>query len=258
MAQTAFILALLAVAAVVATVAVAGRQAGAAGTSAQAGAASSARGSDAPDPTGRRVYLRDCAWCHGVDGGGTNNGPTLKGVGPAAADFYLRTGRMPLDRPGERPVPGAPEYPSKTISALVAYVGSLGPGEPLPRLATGDAAKGRTLFLQNCAPCHSSSGTGMITTDGWLAPKLWSTRPEQVAEAMRIGPGPMPEFSRTDLDDKQLNDIVTYVGTLGSEQVIGGNGLDQFGPIAEMFVVLLVLLPVLLIVIRLLGKKAPK
>src|SRR4051794_18023823 len=44
----------------------------------------------------RTVYLRDCAVCHGADARGTSFGPSLQGVGRAALDYWLTTGRMPL------------------------------------------------------------------------------------------------------------------------------------------------------------------
>jgi len=216
-------------------------------------------GAAAADPgDGREVFLRDCAWCHGTDGSGTHNGPALTDVGAEAADFYLRTGRMPLDSPDQDVRSGPPAYDDATISALVAYVGSLGNGPGIPALAAGDAAAGRKLFLENCAACHSSSGTGTIVSGGQPAPELWHTGKRQVAEAMRVGPGPMPPFDEKQLDPQQVDDIVAYVHQLGSPQDPGGAGLDQYGPIVEGAVALLVLLPCLVVVIRLLGRRAPE
>ena len=206
---------------------------------------------------GKHVYLRDCAWCHGTDGGGSQNAPSLKTDGPADADFWLRTGRMPLTSADAKVKPGAPAYDSKTLDALVAYVGSLGSGEPIPKIAPGSKQIGESLFISNCAPCHSSSGTGMILPDGTWAPTLYSTPPEQIAEAIRIGPGQMPRFSKDDIDQEELNGLVSYVDDLGSPQVIGGHPLDQLGPIAEGIFFFLLPLPLLVVVIRLLGKKAP-
>jgi ubiquinol-cytochrome c reductase cytochrome c subunit len=176
---------------------------------------------------GRRVFLRDCAWCHGDTGSGTNNGPTLRNVGEADADFQL------------------------------GYVGSLGTGEPLPALKPGDVGHGQSLFTANCAPCHSSSGTGMILPDGTWAPQLYNTGSQQIADAIRIGPGEMPRFGDKQLDETDVDDLVTYVQTLGRPQVKGGNPLDQFGPIAEGMFLFFVPLPLLVLVIRLLGKRAP-
>jgi quinol---cytochrome-c reductase cytochrome c subunit len=210
-----------------------------------------------PEEVGRHVYLRDCAWCHGDSGGGSERAPSLKTDGPADADFWLRTGRMPLKSADAKVKPGAPAYDSKTLDALVSYVGSLGTGEPIPEIAPGSEQIGESLFISNCAPCHSSSGTGMILPDGTWAPTLFSTPREQVAEAIRIGPGQMPRFSEKDIDQEELNALVSYVDDLGSKQVIGGHPLDQLGPIAEGIFFFLLPLPLLVVVIRLLGKKAP-
>lgn len=208
------------------------------------------------DP-GRQVFLRDCAWCHGTQGSGTHNGPSLVGVGEAAASFYLRTGRMPLSSPEADVKGGKPAYSSSTIDALVSYIGSLGPGPAIPTLTHGDLAQGRTLFLQNCAACHSASGTGTIVTGGQQAPDLWASADQQVAEAIRIGPGPMPPFGSGQLSDQEVSDIVSYVHQLGEPQRIGGAGLDQYGPIIEGAAALFLLLPVAVLVARALGKRAP-
>ncbi|MEX0429318.1 c-type cytochrome [Nocardioides sp. DS6] len=224
-----------------------------------AGSAVPRAASGDPSPSsGRQVFLRDCAWCHGTNGTGTHDGPSLTDVGAEAADFYLSTGRMPLDSPDQDVRSGPPAYDDATISALVAYVGSLGNGPGVPALASGDAVAGRKLFLENCAACHSASGTGTIVSGGQPAPELWHTAKRQVAEAVRVGPGPMPPFSDKQLDQKQVDDIVAYVHQLGSPQDRGGAGLDQYGPIIEGLVALFVLLPCLVVIIRLLGRRAPE
>src|SRR5438309_11132192 len=63
---------------------------------------------------GAQLYAGNCATCHGVAGEGINQarvgaggvlgqGPALRGVGALAADFYLRTGYMPLASPHTEP-----------------------------------------------------------------------------------------------------------------------------------------------------------
>ena len=208
---------------------------------------------------GQRVFLRDCAWCHGIDAQGTSRGPDLRTAGPAYVDFMLRTGRMPLLEPDATTEPVHRKYDSATISALVSYVGEqLGSGEPLPRLSAGDITAGRTVFLASCAACHGSSGTGTILQDGTRVPQLYETASEQIAEAVRVGPGPMPPFGHGTVDDQELSDVVSYVQQLGPAQVEGGHPLDQYGPIAESLLVLLVPLPLLVLVIILLGRRAPR
>ena len=59
---------------------------------------------------GRDLFLVSCAFCHGQNGegmrttnskGGDNQlGPSLVGVGAAAVDFQVGTGRMPMVQPG--------------------------------------------------------------------------------------------------------------------------------------------------------------
>ncbi len=205
---------------------------------------------------GREVFLRDCAWCHGSDGSGTQNGPSLEDAGALTTDFYLRTGRMPLSDPGARPERGPKAYDDRTIEALDAYVATLGEGPDDVTVEPGDAAAGRSLFLTNCAACHSASGTGMVMTGGSVALELWPTHPQQVGQAIRIGPGAMPPFTEEQLSDEEVDDVVSYVRTLGQPQVEGGAGIQQYGPIIEGLVVWLVGVPVVLLIARLLGKRA--
>ena len=49
---------------------------------------------------GKKLYSVGCASCHGTGGQGTSDGPTLVGVGSAAVDFQVGTGRMPAQQPG--------------------------------------------------------------------------------------------------------------------------------------------------------------
>jgi ubiquinol-cytochrome c reductase cytochrome c subunit len=233
-------------------------RAGSAVGSAATGAATSYSRSD-QTALGQRVFLRDCAWCHGIRAQGTSRGPDLRTAGPAYVDFMLKTGRMPLLEPDASTEPQHQKYDEATIAALVQYVGEeLGSGEPLPRLSTGDITSGRTVFLANCAACHGSSGTGTILQDGTRVPQLYNTPSEQIAEAVRVGPGEMPPFGDGTVDEQELNDVVSYVQQLGPAQVKGGHPLDQYGPIAESLLAFLVPLPLLVLIIILLGRRAPR
>src|SRR5437879_9409423 len=73
----------------------------------------------------RAIYLRDCATCHGADGAGSGRSPSVLGAGRAGVDFYLSTGRMPLQRPTEAVERHAPKYDRPTIDALTDYVATL-------------------------------------------------------------------------------------------------------------------------------------
>ena len=53
---------------------------------------------------GYNLYQEGCASCHGLALHGTRGvAPSLIGVGPGPVDFYLSTGRMPLDNPRAEP-----------------------------------------------------------------------------------------------------------------------------------------------------------
>lgn len=207
---------------------------------------------------GREIFLRDCAWCHGQTGEGTERAPRIDNAGAADVDFQLSTGRMPVDRPNDRPTHGTPAYSDRTIRTVVAYVDGLGTGPPIPDVRPGDPTRGRDLFLATCAPCHSSSGTGMAVAAGEAAPSLFGDDPTEVGEAIRLGPNAMPAFPESTLPRSEVDDIATYVQHLGEQQNRGGAPLARIGPIAEGFVAWAVGIPFLIIVIRLLGRKAPK
>jgi mono/diheme cytochrome c family protein len=136
---------------------------------------------------GRTLYETNCSTCHGTDGVGTLNGPSLQGVGAASADFFLSTGRMPLANPNDQPVRQDPAFSSEEIDALVAYVDSLAPGGPaIPqvRIEDGSLSDGLALFLDNCAGCHGAGASGASVGGGQIAPGLYEATPTQIGEAI--------------------------------------------------------------------------
>ena len=115
--------------------------------------------------SGRQLFAGNCASCHGIArarvsaaprrgvGDAVGLGPSLRGVGALAADFYLRTGYMPLANARDQPERHRALFTEREIRALVAYVDSLGPAgrrsrrrDPEPRHARpGPAAVHRAL-----------------------------------------------------------------------------------------------------------------
>jgi ubiquinol-cytochrome c reductase cytochrome c subunit len=199
---------------------------------------------------GEHLLLASCASCHGAGGVGTGQGPALIGVGAAAADFQLSTGRMPLANPKGQPVRKPKAFDAAEIKALVAYVASLGPGPPIPDVDehAGRLSEGGTLFRLNCAACHSSAGVGGALSYGSDAPSLRGATSTQIAEAIRTGPGQMPVFGRTTFSNRQVDSITKYVKYLQDPDDPGGFSLGRVGPITEGMVALLVGLPLLLFV----------
>lgn len=205
---------------------------------------------------GQDLYGAGCASCHGQTGDGSPRGPTLEDAGAAGADFQLRTGRMPLSDEDDQAEPGPPVYTDEQIRALVAYVAVISDGPAVPRVAAGDANAGRSTFLTNCAACHGATGVGDAMVDGHVAPPLLDTPPTQVAEAVRTGPGLMPRFPESVLTDQEVDDIVAYVGAMSEQNERGGLPLGWLGRVPEGAVAMFVGLAALVVVARLLGKRA--
>jgi ubiquinol-cytochrome c reductase cytochrome c subunit len=208
-----------------------------------------------PPQRGQNLYGGYCIRCHGALGAGSaRKGPPLRGVGAQAADFYLRTGYMPL-RSGQ-PRRQRPRFGESDIDALVAYVASLGGGPriPHPHPERGSLAEGLRLFTANCAGCHQVAAVGGIVTGGRV-PTLARSTPVQVAEAVRIGPYLMPRFSERQLSDAQLDSIVRYVQWTRSPHDPGGWSIGHVGPVNEGLVAWLVAGSALLAVALAIGRK---
>lgn len=205
---------------------------------------------------GHKLFEEECSSCHGFDARGvTDQGPSLRGVGAGSADFYLRTGRMPLSSPGEQPARSEPRYTDAQIRALVAYVGSFG-GPPIPtvRPERGTLTRGQQLFASYCAGCHAISGAGGIAT-GASAPPLTQATPTQVAEALRTGPFLMPRFNARLIDRHDVDSIARYVQETQNPDDAGGWGIGHIGPVPEGMVAWLLAGAALLVVARLIGER---
>jgi ubiquinol-cytochrome c reductase cytochrome c subunit len=217
---------------------------------------------------GAELYAGNCLSCHGVAGAGiqtprpngsgdlTGSGPSLRDVGAESADFYLRTGRMPLDHAGAEPERQRPYFSAQGIRDLTTYVASLGKGPPIPRThpGQGDLAAGLQLFTDHCAGCHQVVAQGGYVT-GARVPVLQHSTPTQIAEAVRIGPFLMPSFSPRAISPRQLDNIIAYVRSTKSPDDRGGFGLGHIGPVPEGMVAWLVAAVVLVGVCIAIGER---
>jgi ubiquinol-cytochrome c reductase cytochrome c subunit len=207
---------------------------------------------------GADLYAQSCASCHGPAGAGTEYGPSLLGVGAAAVDFQLTTGRMPFaGQPGTQAKRKPVAFSQEQIDSLVAHVVSLGDDEPagpaIPTVTTSDdlLARGQEVFTGNCAPCHGATGNGGAVGGGALAPPLDVTTPVQTVEAMLVGPGQMPVFA---LADEDLDAVASYVDWLQNAPTPGGFSIGGIGPVPEGFVAWVVGMGMLLVVVFLAGR----
>ena len=95
---------------------------------------------------GRSLYDNGCASCHGEAlRGVADNAPSLIGVGAGPVDFYLSTGRMPLQSPRIEPTRGKPLYTRQQIDALIAFIVHTGGGPRAPAADPSRRDSGRGL-----------------------------------------------------------------------------------------------------------------
>jgi quinol---cytochrome-c reductase cytochrome c subunit len=217
-----------------------------------------AAGSAAAEPNGAGLYAKNCLECHGVAGHGvTDHGPPLRGAGALAADFYLRTGYMPLPSPSEQPRRRRSPFSDPQIAALVRYVASLGRGPrvPTPDPERGDMSVGQRLFTEHCAGCHQAVAEGGYVT-GARVPPLKDATARQIAEAVRIGPYLMPSFPRSQLTDRELDSVVAYVEASKKPDDPGGWGIGHVGPVPEGLVAWLIAGTVLVGVCVVIGSRS--
>lgn len=216
----------------------------------------SARAPAALFDRGRVLYARSCATCHGEDlRGQSGQGPSLRGVGAAAVDFYVSTGRMPLADPTDEPLRTQPQFPPREVAALVAYVGSFGgPAIPAVDAERGSVARGKEAFTARCAGCHQVLARGGIVT-GATAPSIEGISARTLAEAARVGPYLMPRFGERLVDRQELDDLAAYVRSTAHADDRGGLGLGNLGPVPEGLVAWLVAGGLLLVIARILGSQ---
>ena len=205
---------------------------------------------------GYNLYQSGCSSCHGIGLRGTPGiAPSLRGVGPGPVDFYLSTGRMPLEQPRQEPLRNRPAYGRSQIDAIIAYVSTFGgPAAPTADPARGDLALGMHEFTLNCAGCHQEVARGGPTL-GAVAPDLAPATPQEIAEAVRMGPYVMPHFDADQIDQHQLDSIARYVLWTRRPDNAGGWGIYNLGPIPEGIVAWFIGIVALVIVARLIGER---
>jgi ubiquinol-cytochrome c reductase cytochrome c subunit len=196
---------------------------------------------------GQQIFQMTCATCHGLQAQGTDVAPSLIGVGSAAVDFQVSTGRMPLREPGAEADRKPPQLTPEQTKELAAYIESLAGGPAIPTsqdVSTNGAnlALGQELFTADCAQCHNFDGAGGALTYGKYAPPLTASTPTQIYEAMLTGPEAMPVFNNTTITPSEKRDILAYVISTRNTPNPGGFSLGRVGPVTEGLVAFLGLL----------------
>jgi ubiquinol-cytochrome c reductase cytochrome c subunit len=186
---------------------------------------------------GKRLFQANCATCHGLDLQGTDDGPSLYGVGELAVEFQVATGRMPMAMQGPQAPQKPVQFSQEQIDAMAAYVQTTAPGPTFPDEEVldgeGDVARGAELFRINCAMCHNVAAAGGALTEGKYAPALTESSPLHMYAAMVTGPQNMPVFNDMNLTAEDKRDIISALLFLQENPSPGGFNLGALGPVSE-------------------------
>jgi ubiquinol-cytochrome c reductase cytochrome c subunit len=200
---------------------------------------------------GQALFNDSCITCHGRDAQGVaGRGPSLIGVGSAAVEFQVGTGRMPMTRQEAQAEEKPPVFDDAQTKQLGQYIQELGGGPQVPSGALTDdlqsnpdaLANGGELFRKNCTSCHGFGGGGGALSSGKYAPSLHSATTEQIYAAMLTGPQNMPVFGDNELTPDQKREIITYVTVqLQQDKDPGGLfNLGRYGPVTEGLAIFLI------------------
>jgi len=185
---------------------------------------------------GAVLYQQNCSVCHGVDGdGGVGIPLNLPDFLAVASDDYLRN-TLHNGRPG-RVMPAFGNLSDAEVDAVIEYIRSWSQQDtpvyksaPLP----GNPEHGKALYGRHCTGCHHDKGHGGIGTGVTfsrpreapvIAPALDNPGfQKSVSDAMlkatllrgREGT-PMPSIKTLGLNDKDADDLVTYLRTLNMD-----------------------------------------
>ena len=161
-------------------------------------------------------------------------GPSLRDVGAGAADFYLRTGYMPLAHPDDQPSRTASSSTDARSARSSRYVASFGAGPPIPQPHPERGASPRA--------CASSPSTARAATRSSRAGGVSRARACRRSTTRRrwrsprrcaIGPYVMPRFTKETLSDAQLDSVIRYVEYAKHPPQTGGWSIGLLGPMPE-------------------------
>jgi ubiquinol-cytochrome c reductase cytochrome c subunit len=193
---------------------------------------------------GKALFDNSCITCHGLNAQGVpGRGPSLIGVGSAAVEFQVGTGRMPMTRQEAQAEEKPPQFDETQTAQMAQYIQELGGGPQIPDAELLEnleenpeaLARGGELFRINCTSCHGFGGAGGALSSGKFAPALHDATPEQIYAAMLTGPQNMPVFGDNELTPEEKRELITYITLQLQEDKDPGGlfNLGRYGPVTE-------------------------
>ncbi len=218
---------------------------------------------------GGKLYVENCAVCHGVDGNG-RVGATLTAFSgidiDAALTQVITSGIEGAVMPAWGEAGGGP-LSDQDIADIVAYItsafGGTEPIEPLPEYqppeiaplpnVEGDPSRGAVVFQVNCVMCHGERGEGRI---GAPLAKAWASNQPEVFIRQVVGEGIsgslMPAWAQSNggpLSDEELDDVTAFMLTLDPRQPAPSPAPPPEGPLTRSTSLLLLGGAALLVVV---------
>jgi cytochrome c oxidase cbb3-type subunit 3 len=166
---------------------------------------------------GERIFMNNCAQCHGSDARGGNSYPNLTNgnaawLGERSATHIVNT--VTNGRTGVMPALGAAIGGEEEIRALAQYVLSLS-GSPHDTIK---AFNGKKLYA-TCAACHGIDGKGNkalgapnLADDNWL----YGWGEESIIKAIKNGKNNVMPAQATKLSPEQIHVVAAYVLSLSA------------------------------------------
>ena len=177
----------------------------------------------APVPaSGKDVWLKYCALCHGVDAKGyaADNAPSMVSASfLASADDAFLKNSIVFGRPGTAMAPygkaqGGP-LSDQEVTALIKYVRALGGNPPLvalPNPGVGNAALGAKVYQANCQKCHGDTKQRSNAVHLGNASFLAHASDAYLLYAIRNGRAGTPMEPWGDkLTAAQQDDVIAYI-----------------------------------------------
>jgi len=165
---------------------------------------------------GQRLFLNNCAQCHGSDGGGAKGFPNLTdgdwlyGGSPENIKTTITYGRGGV-------MPPFPQLDSKQIVDIANYVRSLS-GLPADSLK---AARGEEVFKANCVACHGPDAKGNIAIGAPnLTDKVWlyGGSEQTIIETVTKGRNAMMPAQDKVLSPEKIQLLTAYVWGLSNNK----------------------------------------
>jgi cytochrome c oxidase cbb3-type subunit 3 len=165
---------------------------------------------------GQRLYLNNCAQCHGSDAGGAKGFPNLAdhdwlyGGEPDNIKQTITNGRGGV-------MPAFAQLGDKDIVNVATYVRSLS-GLPSDGFK---AALGKAIFKENCVGCHGAEGKGnQIVGAPNLTDSVWLYGGSQatIVETLKNGRHGMMPAQENVLSPEKIHLLTAYVWGLSNQQ----------------------------------------